>query len=138
MLQPSTLSTLRAAVAHLHEHSKDSGRLYFQVVTPKETRGKRRITKPFTVHPHSEDFESCPVQCFKALRDHPALRLRPANSNLFVKSNNVSQPLSSSTVSSWLHLHFIPLCTNESRVSIRSLALDLGISPQANIVALGN
>ncbi|KAG1080999.1 hypothetical protein G6F42_023122 [Rhizopus arrhizus] len=59
----------------------------FQVVAPKETRGKRRIIKPFTVHPHASDVELCPVQCFKALRDHPGLASRPSGAQLFVKSH---------------------------------------------------
>ncbi|CAO0803490.1 unnamed protein product [Mucor circinelloides] len=110
-LQASTLKTLRSAVAHLHDESKgvrDSDLInsyidymikqvppvsihrptvVFQVVAPKETRGKRRIIKPFTVHPHASDVELCPVQCFKALRDHPGLASRPSGSQLFVKSH---------------------------------------------------
>ncbi|KAL7315730.1 hypothetical protein PS15m_004910 [Mucor circinelloides] len=102
----------------------DTGCLLFQVVAPKETRGKRRIIKPFTIHSHATDGELCPVQCFKALRDHPALSSRPSGSKLFVKSNNIHQALSaSSTMSSWLHPS--------------SRALDLGVSRE-NIVALGN
>ncbi|KAI8079703.1 uncharacterized protein B0P05DRAFT_469915 [Gilbertella persicaria] len=118
----------------------NNGCLYFEVVAPKETRGKRRIIKPFTVHSHASDIELCPVQCFKALRDHPGLASRPSGSQLFVKSNLINQPLSSSTISSWLHKEFIQLCTSESNVSVRSLAssraLDSGIS-RDNIVALG-
>ncbi|CEP09069.1 hypothetical protein [Parasitella parasitica] len=119
----------------------NNGCLYFEVVAPKETRGKRRIIKPFTVHPHASDIELSPVQCFKALQDHPALASRPSGSQLFVKSNLINQPLSSSTISSWLHEEFIQLCTSESNVSVRSLASsrasDSGIS-RDNIVALGN
>lgn len=92
-LRPSDLVRISFASCSI----LDNGRLHFQVVAPKETRGKRRIIKPFTVHPHTEDFELCPIQCFKALRDHPALQARPANSNLFVKSNSVHQPLSAPT-----------------------------------------
>ncbi|KAI8070638.1 uncharacterized protein B0P05DRAFT_474188 [Gilbertella persicaria] len=102
----------------------NNGCLYFEVVAPKETRGKRRIIKPFT-----------------ALRDHPGLASRPSGPQLFVKSILINQPLSSSTISSWLHKEFIQLCTSESNVSVRSLAssraLDSGISWD-NIVALGN
>ncbi|KAI8640827.1 hypothetical protein BD408DRAFT_469182 [Parasitella parasitica] len=94
-------------------------------------------------------FASCSVsdngclllQCFKALRDHPDLQARPVHSNLFVKSHNIKQPLSASTISTWLHREFISLCTDEPGVSIRSLAssraLDQGVSLD-NIVALGN
>ncbi|KAF1806212.1 hypothetical protein FB192DRAFT_1425568 [Mucor lusitanicus] len=66
---------------------------------------------------------------------------RPSSAQLFVKSNHIHQPLSSSTLSSWLHREFISLCTNEPGITIRSLAssraLDLGVSRE-NIVALGN
>lgn len=51
----------------------DNGCLLFQVVAPKETRKKRRIIKPFTVHPHTSDIELCPVKCFEAIRNHPDL-----------------------------------------------------------------
>ncbi|CEP13937.1 hypothetical protein [Parasitella parasitica] len=119
----------------------DSGRLRIEVVSPKKTRRKRRIVKPFTLHPHAEDCELCPIQCFKAIRDYPALQARPWDANLFVRSNLITQSLSASIVSTWLHLNFISLCTSEPGVSIRSLAssraLDLGIS-QENIVALRN
>lgn len=119
----------------------DTGCLTFNVVAPKETRGKRRIIKPFTIHPHASDVELCPVQCFKALRDHPGLAARPSGSQLFVKSNLIDQPLSSSTLSTWLHREFIQLCTAEPGISIRSLAssraLDLGVSKDY-IVTLGN
>ncbi|CEP07625.1 hypothetical protein [Parasitella parasitica] len=119
----------------------DSGCLTFQVVAPKETSGKRRIIKPFMIRPHAIDPELCPVQCFKAIRDHPGLAMRPSNSQLFVHSNNIFQPLSSSTMSTWLRRDFIALCTKESGITIRSLAssraLDLGVSMD-NIVALGN
>ncbi|KAK4514797.1 uncharacterized protein ATC70_002402 [Mucor velutinosus] len=100
----------------------DTGCLTLQVVAPKETRRKRRIIKPFTIHPHASDIELCPVQCFKALRAHPGLASRPPGSQLFVKSHLIQQPLSSSTISSWLHRDFIALCTSEPNVSIRSLA----------------
>ncbi|CEP15064.1 hypothetical protein [Parasitella parasitica] len=56
-------------------------------------------------------------------------------------SNNINQPLSAGTLSSWLHRDFISLSTSESRVNIRSLAsssaLDQGVSLD-NIVTLGN
>ncbi|KAL9536413.1 hypothetical protein MBANPS3_012665, partial [Mucor bainieri] len=100
----------------------DTGRLTFHVVAPKETRGKRRIIKPFTVHPHATDVELCPVQCFQALRDHPGLASRPPGSKLFVHSHCVQKPISSSTISSWLHKEFIRPCTAEPRVTMRSLA----------------
>ncbi|KAG1437636.1 hypothetical protein G6F56_013009 [Rhizopus delemar] len=136
-LRPSDLVRIPFASCSILEN----GQLHFQVVAPKETRNKRRIIKPFTIHPHTEDVELCPIKCFQALRDHPALQGRPANSNLLVKSNNVNQPVSASTVSTWLHKHFISLCTTEPGVSIRSLAssraLDLGV-PQGSITALGN
>jgi len=119
----------------------DTGCLTLQVVAPKETRRKRRIIKPFTIHPHTSDIELCPVQGFKALHDHSGLASRPPGSQLFVKSHLIQQPLSSSTISSWLHRDFIALCTSEPNVSIRSLAssraLDLGVS-RDDIVTLGN
>ncbi|KAI8891065.1 hypothetical protein K501DRAFT_236046 [Backusella circina FSU 941] len=136
-LRPSYLARIPFASCSI----LDNGRLHFQVVAPKETRGKRRIIKPFTVHPHIEDVELCPIQCFKILRDHPDLLPRRANSPLFIKSNNVNQPLSAATISSWLHRNFISLCTNEPGISIRLLAssraLELGIS-QDSITTLGN
>ncbi|KAG0780590.1 hypothetical protein G6F16_012240 [Rhizopus arrhizus] len=136
-LRPSDMARIPFTSCSISEN----GCLLLQVVAPKETRGKRRIIKPFSVHPHAEDLELCPVQCFKALRDHPALQARPTHSNLFVKSNKINQPLSASTISTWLHREFISLCTDEPGVSIQSLAssraLDYGISLD-NIVALGN
>ncbi|KAG1534397.1 hypothetical protein G6F51_012118 [Rhizopus arrhizus] len=136
-LRPSDLARIPFASCGI----STSGCLLFQVVAPKETRKKRRIIKPFTVHPHASDNELCPVQCFKALRDHPAMRSRREDFLLFVKSNNIHPPLSSSTISSWLHRGFISLCTSESGVSLRSLAssraLDLGVS-RDDIVTLGN
>lgn len=118
-----------------------SGGLRFQVVAPKETRAKRRIIKPFTVHPHASDIELCPMECFRAVSSHPVRVNRPTSAQLFVNSNNSHQPLASSTISSCLHREFISLCTDEPGVTIRSLAscraLDLGVSRE-NIVALGN
>ncbi|KAI8639169.1 hypothetical protein BD408DRAFT_446197 [Parasitella parasitica] len=118
-----------------------SGGLRFQVVAPKETRAKQRIIKPFTVHPHASDIELCPVECFRPVSSHPVLVNRPTSAQLFVNSNNIHQPLASSTILSWLHREFISLCTDEPGVTIRSLAssraLDLGVSRE-NIVALGN
>ncbi|KAF1801995.1 hypothetical protein FB192DRAFT_1471656 [Mucor lusitanicus] len=136
-LRPSDLARIPFASCTI----TDTGRLTFQVVAPKETRGRRRIIKPCTVHPHASDIELCLVQCFKALRDHPGLASRPSGSQLFVKSHIITQPLSSSTISTWLHREFIRLCTSEPNVSIRSLAssraLDLGVS-RDHIVTLGN
>jgi hypothetical protein len=136
-LRPSDLARIPFSACSISE----SNCLLLQVVAPKETRNKRRIIKPFTIYPHADDVELCPVHCFKALRDHPALQARPSQSKLFVKSNNIHQPLSASTISTWLHREFISLCTNEPGVSIRSLAssraLDRGVSLD-NIVALGN
>jgi hypothetical protein len=115
--------------------------LKFQVVSPKETRKKRRIIRRFTVHPYTSDQGLCRVQYFKALRDHPDLQARPANSQLFIKSDNIRQLLSASTLFSWLHREFISLSTSELRVSIRSLmssrALDQGVSMD-HIMTLGN
>lgn len=55
--------------------------LNFEVVAPKEIRGKRRIIKSFRVRPHATDPELlCPFECFKAVRDHPALIFRPPGS----------------------------------------------------------
>ncbi|CEP06982.1 hypothetical protein, partial, partial [Parasitella parasitica] len=136
-LRPSDLARIPYSSCSI----SDSSGLQFQVVAPKETRAKRRIIKPFTVHPHASDIELCPVECFKAVSSHPVLVNRPTSSQLFVNSNNIHQPLGSSTISSWLHREFISLCTNETGVNIRSLAssraLDLGVSRE-NIVALGN
>ena len=137
-LRPSDLARIPFSSCNIRAAD---GCLTFQVVSPKETRNKRRIIKPFTIHPHKSNIELCPVHCFTALRDHPSLASRPADSHLFVKSHIISQPLSSSTLSSWLHREFISLSTNEPRVSIRSLAssraLDQGVSID-NIVSLGN
>ncbi|KAI8327859.1 hypothetical protein BC941DRAFT_364311, partial [Chlamydoabsidia padenii] len=112
-LRPSDL----AHITYSSYSISDSGGLRFQVVAPKETRGKRPVCS------------------------HPALVNRPTSAQLFVNSNNIHQPLVSATISSWLHREFISLCTNETGVSIRSLAssraLDLGVSRE-NIVALGN
>ena len=137
-LRPSDLARIPFSSCSVRA---SDGCFTFQVVSPKETRKKRRIIKPFTVHPHQDDIELCPVECFKALQMHPSLAARPERSQLFVKSHLISHPLSSSTLSSWLHREFISLSTNESRVSIRSLAssraLDQGVSME-NIASLGN
>jgi hypothetical protein len=137
-LRPSDLARIPFSSCEIDEAD---GCFKFQVISPKETRKKRHIIKPFTIHPHASDPELCPVQCFKALRDHPDLHARPANSQLFIKSNNIQQPLSASTLSSWLHRECISLSTKESRVSIRSLAssraLDQGVSID-HITTLGN
>ncbi|KAI8638297.1 hypothetical protein BD408DRAFT_320981, partial [Parasitella parasitica] len=96
----------------------NSGCLKFHVVAPKETRSKR------------------------PLRDHPALQARRRDSHLFVKSNNIHQPLSASALLSWPHREFISLATSESRVSIRSLASSRALEQQGvpvqDIVTLGN
>ncbi|KAK4518491.1 uncharacterized protein ATC70_008709 [Mucor velutinosus] len=63
----------------------DTGCLTLQAVALKETRRKRRIIKPCTIHPHASDMEVCPVQGFKALRNHPGLASRPPDSQFFVK-----------------------------------------------------
>lgn len=76
------------------------GYLRLEVVASKETRGKRRIIKSSRVNPQATDPELCPIGCFKAVRDHLALMFRPSGSNLFAKSNNIHQPLYSSTLSS--------------------------------------
>jgi hypothetical protein len=116
------------------------GCLHFKVVSPKERRKKRKIVKDFRVHPH-QDKELCPGFCFTILKDHPRLQGRTRHSALFVKANNINQPVLSSTISSWLHRRFISLSTTEPRVSIRSLAssaaLDKGVDLQ-DIVTLGN
>lgn len=39
-----------------------SGCLLLQAVSPKETRNKRRIDKPFIIHPHASDPELCPIE----------------------------------------------------------------------------
>ncbi|CEP20151.1 hypothetical protein [Parasitella parasitica] len=88
-LRPSDLARIPFTSCSISE----TGHLLLQVVAPKETRGKRSIIKPLSIHPHAEDFELCPVQCFKALR------ARPIHSKLSVKSNNINQPLSASTMS---------------------------------------
>lgn len=136
-LRPSDLARIPFSSCNI----RPDGSLTFQVVAPKETRKKRRIIKSFTVHPHNTDIELCPVRCFSALRDHSSLASRSVDSHLFVKSHIPSQPLSSSTLSSWLHREFISLSTSESRVTMRSLAssraLDQGVSID-NIVSLGN
>jgi hypothetical protein len=115
--------------------------LTFVVNDPTKKRKKRRIIKPFIIHPHSSDVELCPVQCFKAIKDHPSLSTRPTGSNLFVKSNLIQQPLSASTLLTWLHRDFISLSTTELRVTIRSLAssraLAQGVSLD-DILSLGN
>lgn len=119
------------------------GCLLFQVVSPKETRKRRKIIKPYTIHPHATDPELCPVVCFLALRNHPQVPSRPIDSLLFVKPSllRTCSPIASSTISSWLHRNFISLSTSESRVSIRSLAssqaFDSGVDLQ-DITSLGN
>ncbi|KAL7329798.1 hypothetical protein PS15p_212273 [Mucor circinelloides] len=137
-LRPSDLARIPFSSCTV---DSNSGCLKFHVVSPKETRSEGRIIKPFTIRPHATDVELCPVKCFLVLRDHPALQARPRDSQLFVKSNNAYQPLSFSTLSSWLHREFISLSTSESQVSIRSLAssraLDQGV-PLQDIVTLGN
>ncbi|ORE15307.1 hypothetical protein BCV71DRAFT_274158 [Rhizopus microsporus] len=116
--------------------------MHFKAVFPKGRRKKHRIFKGFRVHPH-QDRELCPVFCFLALKDHPQMNGGARHSALFIKANNVAQPVTSSTTSSCLHRYFtcISLSTTEPRTSIRSLAssaaLDKGIGIQ-DIVTLGN
>ncbi|KAL4216075.1 hypothetical protein AB4K20DRAFT_1973474 [Rhizopus microsporus] len=118
------------------------GYMHFKAVFPKGRRKKHRIFKGFRVHPH-QDRELCPVFCFLALKDHPQMNGGARHSALFIKANNVAQPVTSSTTSSCLHRYFtcISLSTTEPRTSIRSLAssaaLDKGIGIQ-DIVTLGN
>ncbi|CEP14562.1 hypothetical protein [Parasitella parasitica] len=137
LLRPSDLARIPFTSCSI----TDDGCLSFHVVAPKKTRRKRRIIKPFKVHPHATDMELCPVQFFKAICDHPNLASRPPGSQLFVKSNLIHQPLTSSTISSWLHRSFIALCTSEPNVSIRSLAssrtFDLGVARE-NTITLSN
>ncbi|CEI98272.1 hypothetical protein RMCBS344292_12385 [Rhizopus microsporus] len=116
------------------------GCTHFKVVSPKERRKKHRVIKEFRVHPH-QDKELCPVFCFLALSDHLRMKGGARHSALFVKADNVAQPVTPSTIPSWLHRHFISLSTTEPRTSIRSLAfsagLDKGVGIQG-IVTLGN
>jgi hypothetical protein len=118
-----------------------TGFLHFHVVVPKEKRKGRNIIKPFTVHPNSDNGELCPVRCFAAIRDHPTSRQRLPNSQLFISSKTLTDPIASSTLSTWLYRYFIKLVTSEKGVSIRSIAssraLDLGDSLD-DIVTLGN
>ena len=103
-LRPSDLARIPFESCKVRE---SDGCLTFVVHAPKEKRKKRRIIKPFTIHPHNSDVELCPVNCFQALKDHPALSARPTGSNLFVKSKLIQQPLSASTLSTWIHRDFI-------------------------------
>ena len=120
---------------------RSTGALTFSVVAPKEKRKGRRIIKPYTIHPHRDNPELCPVQCFLAIRDHPHLTGRSRDTALFINSKNFKTPICASTLSSWLHHHFISLVTSEKGVSIRSLAssraLDQGVAMQ-DILSLGN
>lgn len=84
--------------------------MHFKAASPKERRKKRRIIKDFRVHPH-QDKELCPIFCFLVLRDHPWMNGGARHSTLFVKANNVAQPVTLSTISFWLHRHFISLST---------------------------
>ncbi|KAG2189636.1 hypothetical protein INT46_005487 [Mucor plumbeus] len=80
--------------------STSGGCLAFVVNAPKEKRKKRRIIKPFTIHPDSSDVELCPIQFFKASKNHSALLTKYIGSNLFViQSNLIQQPLSANTLS---------------------------------------
>lgn len=132
------LSDLLAPISFSSCSVLKDGHFHFEMIAPKKTRGKKRqVIRPFTVRPHATDImeERRPaVQCFKALRDHPRLASSPCGFQLlFTKSNNINQPLSSSTMSFWLHCEFIALYTSsKQRVTIRSLAsfcalVDLGV-----------
>ncbi|KAI8636298.1 hypothetical protein BD408DRAFT_460940, partial [Parasitella parasitica] len=48
-LRPSDLARIPFTSCSISE----TGCLRLEVVAPKETRGKRRIIKPFTIHPHT-------------------------------------------------------------------------------------
>ncbi|KAG2215915.1 hypothetical protein INT46_004171 [Mucor plumbeus] len=137
-LRPSDLARIPFESCKFREFD---GCFAFVVNAPKEKQKKRRIIKPFRIHPHNSDVEICLVQCFKALKDHPVLSTRPTGSNLFVNSNLIQQPLPASTLLTWLHHDFISLSTTESRITIRSLAssraLAQGVSLDG-ILSLGN
>lgn len=118
---------------------------HFTVLALKETRGKRRIIKPLTTGPHATaDMELCLLQCFKTFRDHPRLVFHPFGCQQhFVKSNDINQALSFSTMLSWLHREFIAaLCTSKQGVTIQSLelfpTLDLVGVSMDNVVALAH
>ncbi|KAG1084778.1 hypothetical protein G6F42_021646 [Rhizopus arrhizus] len=91
------LSDLLAPISFSSCSILEDGHFHFEMIAPKETRGKRQVIRPFTVRPHATDImEWRPVvQCFKALlRDHPRLASSPCGSQLlFTKSNNINQPL---------------------------------------------
>ncbi|CEP11058.1 hypothetical protein [Parasitella parasitica] len=53
------------------------------------TIASRPFTTPFTLHPHVEDYELCPIQCFKAIRDHSALQARPRDLDLGISQENI-------------------------------------------------
>jgi hypothetical protein len=132
-LRPSDLARIslescKISVSHLS----------FQVVAPKETRQRRRIIKDYTVRSHS-DPDLCPVHLFQVLQTHPTwCSMAGRSTTLFFSDRGA--PISSGTLSKWLHRRFISKVTSEP-TTLRSLAssaaLDSSISKE-DIVALGN
>jgi hypothetical protein len=121
------------------ESCKISGsHLFFQVVTPKETRQRRRIIKDYTIRSHT-DPDLCPVHLFQILQTHPIWRSVADRSTALFFSDR-GAPLSSGILSKWLHRRFISKVTSEP-TTLRSLAssaaLDAGISKD-DIIALGS
>ncbi|KAG1145643.1 hypothetical protein G6F37_012111 [Rhizopus arrhizus] len=112
--------------------------LFFQVVAPKETRQRRRIIQDYTVRSHT-DPDPCPVHLFQILQAHPIWRSVADRSTALFFSDR-GAPLSSGTLSKWLHRRFISKVTSEP-TTLRSLAssaaLDAGISKD-DIIALGS
>lgn len=138
-LRPSDLHRVDFATANV-QIERNCKCLSFQVVTPKERRGGRRIIKPFCVYSH-HDPSLCPVATFLAVRNRLTHLNPPSTINsFFVNTNMTTQIIKVTTISSWIR-RLIQLSTSEPRVNLRSLAssaaLRAGIDLD-DIVTLGN
>lgn len=134
-LRPSDLHRIDLQLADIN----NGFQLTFQVISPKETRGHHRIIKSFTIFPN-QGCSLCPVRAFIALRDHPSLSYLSTRSSFFVNSRCPQEPLTMSTISTWLR-NLVRISTEERNVSVRSIASSLALRhgvPKEDIVTLGN
>ncbi|CEP12337.1 hypothetical protein [Parasitella parasitica] len=119
---------------------QDTESLDFRVVAPKETRGHRRIIKPFYVCAHADPL-LCPVLALSAFLRHPTLFSRhdPERERLLVNTTLPGHELQATIISTW-HRRFLRLCTPE-HLSVRSLASSLALRngvPYDQVVTHGN
>ncbi|CEG76669.1 hypothetical protein RMATCC62417_11530 [Rhizopus microsporus] len=138
-LHPSELHRIDFSTAAI---KTESGRhfLFFQVIAPKEKRGGQRIVKPFQVYSHHV-CELCPVATFKSLQHRLYLLVSPPRvSSFFVNTNDTTQMVTISTISTWL-CRLLRFSSDEPRTNLRSLSSSA--APRAgvdinDIVTLGN